>query len=76
MIDWHHPRIFERLRCFGFSLFTLGLACGQGGDLIRFVQLSRRQSFRQSLACLDPHTAPEADPVAVLEQAAAFWQFS
>ncbi len=50
--------------------------CGQGGDLIRFVQLSRRQSFRQSLACLDPHTAPEADPVAVLEQAAAFWQFS
>ena len=26
MIDWHHPRIFERLRCFGFSLFTLGLA--------------------------------------------------
>ena len=30
--------------------------CGQGGDLIRFVQLSRRLSFRQSLACLDQQT--------------------
>jgi hypothetical protein len=26
MIDWHHPRIFERLRCFGLALFTLGVA--------------------------------------------------
>ena len=26
MIDWHHPRIYERLRCFGLSLFSLGLA--------------------------------------------------
>lgn len=26
MIDWHHPRIHERLRCFGLCLFTLGLA--------------------------------------------------
>jgi hypothetical protein len=26
VIDWHHPRIYERLRCFGLSLFTLGLA--------------------------------------------------
>jgi len=48
--------------------------CGQGGDLIRFVQLFRRMSFRQSLACIDPHTAPEADPVAVLGQAAAFYR--
>ena len=48
--------------------------CGQGGDLIRFVQLSRRLSFRQSLACLDPQTSPEADPVEVLEQVAAFYQ--
>jgi len=48
--------------------------CGQGGDLIRFVQLFRRLSFRQSLACLDPEITPEADPVAVLEQAAAFYQ--
>ena len=48
--------------------------CGQGGDLIRFVQLSRHLSFRQSLACLDPQTSPEADSAAVLEQAAAFYQ--
>jgi len=48
--------------------------CGQGGDLIRFVQLSRGLSFRQSLACLDPETAREADPTAVLEEAAAFYQ--
>ncbi len=48
--------------------------CGQGGDLIRFVQLSRHLSFRQSLACLDPQTSPEADSAAVLEQASAFYR--
>jgi hypothetical protein len=26
MIDWHHPRIDERLRCFGLCLFTVGVA--------------------------------------------------
>lgn len=26
MIDWHHPRIHERLRCFGLTLFTIGVA--------------------------------------------------
>ena len=26
MIDWHHPRVFERFRCFGLALFTLGIA--------------------------------------------------
>ena len=26
MIDWRHPRIYERLRCFGLTLFTLGVA--------------------------------------------------
>jgi hypothetical protein len=26
MIDWHHPRIYERLRCFGLCLFAVGLA--------------------------------------------------
>ena len=31
--------------------------CGQGGDLIRFVQLSRHLSFRQSLAYLEPQTS-------------------
>jgi len=48
--------------------------CGQGGDLIRFIQLSRHLSFRQSLACLDPRTIAEADSAAVLEQVTAFYQ--
>jgi DNA primase catalytic core len=49
--------------------------CGQGGDLLRFVQLSRQLSFRQSLAYLQQHeAAPPADPAAVLEQASAFYQ--
>jgi DNA primase len=48
--------------------------CGQGGDLIRFVQLSRHLSFRQSLACLDPQSTPENGSAAVLEQTAAFYQ--
>ena len=26
MIDWHHPRVFERLRCFGLALSALGIA--------------------------------------------------
>ena len=48
--------------------------CGQGGDLIRFVQLSRHLSFRQSIACLDSQTTREAGPVEVLELAAVFYQ--
>ena len=48
--------------------------CGRGGDLIRFLQLSRRLSFRQSLACLDLQTTPSDDSAAVLEQAAAFYR--
>ena len=48
--------------------------CGQGGDLLRFVQLSRHLSFRQSLAYLEQHSIPPPDPVAVLEQAATFYQ--
>ena len=48
--------------------------CGQGGDLLRFVQLSRHLSFRQSLAYLQQQSAPPADPAAVLEQAATFYQ--
>ena len=46
--------------------------CGQGGDLLRFVQLSRQLSFRQSLVYLQQHSAPPADPAAVLEQAATY----
>jgi DNA primase catalytic core len=48
--------------------------CGQGGDLLRFVQLSHHLSFRQSLAYLQQQSAPSADPAAVLEQAATFYQ--
>jgi len=47
--------------------------CGQGGDLVRFVQLSRHLSFPQSLAYLEQQIAP-ADPADVLEEAAAFYQ--
>jgi DNA primase len=48
--------------------------CGQGGDLIRFIQLSRRISFRQSLACMDQEAYQETDATALLEQAATFYQ--
>ena len=48
--------------------------CGQGGDLIRFVELSQHLSFRQSLTYLGQQSAPPADPAAVLEGAAAFYQ--
>lgn len=48
--------------------------CGRGGDLIRFVQLSRGLSFRQSLACLDPEVTSEADSSPVLEETTAFYQ--
>jgi DNA primase len=48
--------------------------CGQGGDLIRFVQLSRSLSFHQSIACLDPQATAENNSSAVLDQAAAFYQ--
>ena len=47
--------------------------CGQGGDLIRFVELSEHLSFRQSLAFLQRHIAP-ADGGRVLEPTAAFYQ--
>ena len=48
--------------------------CGQGGDLIRFIQLSRHLSFRESLACLDLRTSPSVDSAAVLEQSVAFYR--
>ena len=49
--------------------------CGQGGDLIRFVQLSRHLSFRQSLAYLEQQTtATDDSAAAVLQQTAAFYQ--
>jgi DNA primase len=48
--------------------------CGQGGDLIRLVQLSRQASFRQSLAYLDPEAHREVDWTSLFEQAAVFYQ--
>jgi hypothetical protein len=47
--------------------------CGQGGDLIRFVQLSRNMSFRQSLAYLEqPAASPDDSAAAVLQKTPAF----
>jgi DNA primase catalytic core len=48
--------------------------CGQGGDLLRFVQLSRHLSFRESLAYLQQLSAPPADAAIVLAKAASFYQ--
>jgi DNA primase len=48
--------------------------CGQGGDLIRFIELSRHLSFRQSLTYLEQQGTPAVDSATVLEQAAAFYQ--
>ena len=47
--------------------------CGQGGDLIRFVELSQHLSFRQSLTYLERQSVV-ADSAAVLRQASAFYQ--
>ena len=47
--------------------------CGRGGDLIRFIELSQRLSFRQTIAYLQQQIAL-ADPCGVLEKTAAFYQ--
>jgi DNA primase len=47
--------------------------CGRGGDLIRFVELSQKVSFRQSVAYLQQQIPPVAD-ADLLEKAAAFYQ--
>ncbi len=47
--------------------------CGQGGDLIRFVELSQHLSFHQTLTYLGQQMSPP-DPAAVLERACAFYQ--
>jgi DNA primase len=47
--------------------------CGQGGDLIRFVELSQHLSFRQTLTYLEQQSGG-ADPAAVLQQACDFYQ--
>ena len=49
--------------------------CGQGGDLIRFVQLFSHLSFRQSLAYLEQQTTATDDSAAgVLQQTTVFYQ--
>lgn len=48
--------------------------CGRGGDLIRFLQLSRRLSLRESFACLDSEVPAAAHSPEVLEQAARFYR--
>jgi DNA primase len=45
--------------------------CGRGGDLIRFVELSRRLPFRQSVAYLAEELAPTTQ---LLAHTAAFYQ--
>jgi len=47
--------------------------CGQGGDLIRFVERSQHLSFRQSLAYLRQRMAAANDSQ-LLEETAAFYQ--
>jgi DNA primase len=47
--------------------------CGQGGDLIRFVELSEHLPFRQSLAFLQRQIAA-ADDGEAMESTAAFYQ--
>ncbi len=47
--------------------------CGRGGDLIRFIELSQRLSFRQTVAYLQQQIDP-ADPPGVLEKTVAFYQ--
>jgi hypothetical protein len=46
--------------------------CGQGGDLMRFLQLSHHLAFHEGLAYL--HPTATRDVIAVLEQAATFYQ--
>src|SRR5260370_17469510 len=45
--------------------------CGRGGDLIRFLELSRHLSFRSSIAYLREQLAPSAQR---LEHTASFYQ--
>jgi len=45
--------------------------CGRGGDLIRFVELARHLSFRQSVAYLEEELVPTAQ---LLQHTAAFYQ--
>lgn len=49
--------------------------CGQGGDLIRFVELFQHLSFRESLAYLEQRIPPSPESVAaLLQETTAFYQ--
>jgi DNA primase catalytic core len=48
--------------------------CGQGGDLIRFVELFQHLSFRESLAYLERRNPPSAESVAAVLETTAFYQ--
>jgi len=48
--------------------------CGQGGDLIRFVQLALHLSFRENVAYLEAKLTPAANLAQLLEHTAAFYQ--
>jgi DNA primase len=47
--------------------------CGQGGDLVRLVELSQHLSFRQTLTYLEQQ-CHLADPTAVRQEASAFYR--
>ena len=62
-----HPSFYVNVRK---NLFYCH-GCGCGGDLIRFVELSRHLSFRESIAYLQEELAPTAQ---LLAHTAAFYQ--
>ena len=47
--------------------------CQQGGDLIRFIEISQHLSFRESLAWLQQELAPDTESQ-LLARTAAFYQ--
>ena len=62
-----HPSFYVNVRK---NLFYCH-GCGCGGDLIRFVELSRHLSFRESVTYLQEELAPTAQ---LLAHTAAFYQ--
>lgn len=62
--SFHINRSKDLFFCFG---------CGQGGDLIRFVELSQHLSFRETLAYLEQRMPPPSQSDA-LEETTAFYQ--
>src|SRR5512140_1112315 len=65
----NHPSFYVNARK---NLFYCH-GCGRGGDLIRFVELSRNLTFRQSLAHLQRELTPTPD-AALLAQPLAFYR--